>query len=148
MMSPKQGGAYVYKLSETSFVARQGEDNFLLHFGKLGLTLSLEELRLVAGMTRMAKRTMESGGSPGDAVIAWARFGDVQQTADGFFVVRLFNCHLCMCKKMLLMLIELCVGAWERIDNQRPGESARSVDADIIGMLEKIASGKEGYGSE
>lgn len=134
----EQNGEIIYELSETSFVARQGEEHFLLQFGKLGLTLTQEEMRLLNGMMRMTKTTMERGGLPDDAVIARARYGDVQQSAEGFYLVRIFNCHLSMCQKMLLVLIELCVGAWERISGKPTEKIMAIVDADIVEILEAI----------
>lgn len=136
-MCSGQGGTYVYKLSETSFVARQGEEHFLLQFGKLGLTLNRQEMRLLAEMLSKTRNALRQDNHP-DPVLAWVGIGEVQQSADGFFLVRVFNCYLCSCKKMLLALIELCVEANASLERDEAASSMPEIDADIAGMLAEI----------
>jgi hypothetical protein len=139
MMSFKRESenAFLSKLSDTSFIAMQGDDQFLLQFGKLGLTLNRQEMRLLADMIGKTKEALENDSHP-DPVLARVGIGEVQQSSDGFFMVRFYNCYLCSCKKMLLALIKLCVEANTRLERDASVANMPQIDADIVATLAEI----------
>jgi hypothetical protein len=139
MMNSKRESesTFLSKLSDTSFIAMQGDDQFLLQFGKLGLTLNRQEMRLLADMMGKTKTALENDSHP-DPVLAWVGIGEVQQSADGFFLVRVFNCYLCSCKKMLLALVELCVEANASLERDASVANMPKIDADIVATLAEI----------
>jgi hypothetical protein len=137
MGAQHSSGAIVYRHSADSYVARNGENSFLLQFGKVGYSLTREELDLMAAMMSSTRKALESEAGD-DPVLAWVGIAEVQRQDGWFYLVRFRNTYLCMCKRMLLVLIELCVGGGERAGCTARQAPAKQVDSDIVEMLQVI----------
>ena len=134
--------AILYKHSDTSFVAALGDNRFLLQFGKIAYTLSAEELHQLTGMMKKAADALvkDDGKSP-DRVLARAGICEIRLSGEGFYVVRFFNSHIAMCKKMLMALMELCIGAGDGMKRSRREKLESRIDPDIAEILDEILRG-------
>ncbi|MBN1603722.1 MAG: hypothetical protein JW915_19070 [Chitinispirillaceae bacterium] len=134
---PSNLNRILYKNSDTAYVALQGKDLILLQFGKIGLTLSAEEIRLFATMMKKTESALHDS-SRVDPVIAFVGIGEVQEFSEEFFLVRFFNVPFSICKKMLLVLIELCIAAGDYLERSDSKKRTSPVDPDSIDFLETI----------
>ena len=121
---------------------------YRIHFNRVAFILDKDELSSINGLFKKASMVERKSTVPADTVIAWNGIGEIQSSQKGFFVLRIYNCTLCLCERMLRCFRQLCA-CTERNTASDNGSGkcvsgGRISDIDI--MLDSIS--KEVFGNE
>jgi hypothetical protein len=133
---------------EQVYTERTGVETYCIHFNRVAFTFETDEIMQVNDLFRKTFSALEEGDTPAEAVVAWNGIAEVRHSTQGFFMLRIFNCTLCLCERMLRCFSELCacVPLRQPISDGIKRDAADTAESDIDTILTSIT--KEVFGDE
>ena len=123
---------------ESTFTEQVGPQTFRIHFNRVAFTIDSDELVQVNRMLEKTVAMLSSGAVPDQ--LARVRIGEVCRSAEGFYLLRIYNCTLCLCEKMLRCFGMLCSCTLDHCAPEKTGnrDNHHETETDIEQLLDSI----------